>query len=163
MTKIRDNAYDWLAWLLFAAVPVVIFWQSATSLAEQGAASGGPLENAALYPRVVATVMTAIVIIQALRLLLGRVATRSGFRMESGTPLAIALSVLFVAYLIALPYAGFHIVTPLLCISMIWVFGIPPVAAILGGAMLWIGASYIFEGLLNVVVPVGIFNLTLFR
>lgn len=163
MRSFRDHAYDWLAWLLFASIPITIFWQSATSLDKQGAASGGPLENAALYPRVVAVVVTIVVVVQACRLLLGRAARPSPFEVSVGTPLALVLMALFVAYLVALPHAGFHIVTPLLCVAMIWALGVQPLAALIGGAVLWIGASYMFEGVLNVVLPVGMFNLSLFR
>lgn len=163
MSRLRDHAFDWIAWLLFAAVPLLIFWQSATSLSEQDAASGGPLENAALYPRIVATAMGIIVVIQLVRLILGRVQHHSGFSSQEGTRLALALTVLFIFYLLALPHAGFHIATPVLCIVMMWAFGAPAIYAVLGGTALWLGASYVFEGLLNVVLPVGIFDLVIFR
>ena len=103
MFRLRDYGYDWIAWLIFASIPALIFWQSATSLAEQDAASGGPLENAALYPRVVAAIMSVIVVAQGARLVLGRVRQDSAFRAEKGTRLAVALTLLFVVYLLALP------------------------------------------------------------
>ncbi|WP_179869542.1 tripartite tricarboxylate transporter TctB family protein [Rhizobium anhuiense] len=163
MIRLRCYAYDWITWLMFAAIPVLIFWQSAISLAEQDAASGGPLENAAFYPRVVAVFMSVIVVAQGARLVLGRVRQNSAFRVEKGTRLAIALTLLFVVYLITLPYIGFHIATPILCAAMMRGLGVSTVPAVLGGVTLWLGSSYVFEGLLNVVLPVGMFNLAIFR
>jgi putative tricarboxylic transport membrane protein len=162
MQRFLRHGFDWIAWLFFAAIPAVIFWQSATSLAEQGAAGGGPLENAAFYPRVIATLMTIVVIVQGVRLLLGRVQQASPFEAAEGTRLALALTGLFVVYLVSLPYAGFHIATPVLLVCMTCAMGVRPVPAVLGSAALWLSASYVFEGFLNVVLPVGIFNLTLF-
>jgi len=163
MSRFRDYAFDWVAWLFFASIPVLIFWQSATSLAEQGAASGGPLDNAAFYPRVIATLMSVVVAIQGARLILGRVSHRSPFTREGGTPLALAFSSVFVIYLIALPSWGFHLATPPLCIGMMWAMGVRPVPAFIGGLVLWFCASFVFEGLLNVVLPVGMFGLTIFN
>jgi len=161
--RLRDYAFDWIAWLFFASIPALIFWQSATSLAEQGAASGGPLDNAAFYPRVIASLMSVVVVVQVIRLVLGRVSHHSPFAREGGTVLALSFTAVFVIYLGALPYSGFHLATPPLCIGMMWAMGVRPVPAFIGGLVLWLGASFVFEGLLNVVLPVGIFNLTIFN
>lgn len=163
MFRLRDYAFDWIAWLFFASIPALIFWQSATSLAEQGAASGGPLDNAAFYPRVIASLMSFIVAVQGIRLVLGRVSHYSPFLREGGTPLALSFTAVFVIYLIVLPYSGFHLATPPLCIGMMWAMGVRPVPSLFLGLVLWLCASFVFEGLLNVVLPVGIFNLTIFN
>ncbi|WP_336057130.1 tripartite tricarboxylate transporter TctB family protein [Nitratireductor sp. CH_MIT9313-5] len=162
MSRFRAHAFDWIAWIFFASIPVVIFWQSATSLAEQGAASGGPLDNAALYPRVIAALMSVAVAIHGIRLLLGRVQGQSALEVGVGTRLGIALAALFVGYLLLLPHAGFHIATPVLLIVMTRALGLGIVPAVLGSVALWLGASFVFEGLLNVVLPVGMFNITMF-
>lgn len=163
MTKFRDYAFDWIAWLLFAAIPAVIFWQSATSLAEQGAASGGPMQNAALYPRILATAMTVLVMLQAVRLALGRVRQASPLQGTETTRLALLISGVFVLYLVALPYAGFHITTPPFCFAMFLLLGLRVPAALFGAVVLWVATAYVFEGLLNVILPVGVFEIALFN
>lgn len=158
----RDKyGFEWAAWLMFAAIPAFIFWQAATSLEEQGAASGGPLENAALYPQVIASLMTLVVIVQFLRILLRRTNPPQA-QQQPDTPRALAVTALFVLYLIALPSIGFHIVTPLLCAIMMRSLGLSWTRAFVGTLVLWLVCSFVFEGLLNVVLPVGMFNLTLF-
>jgi hypothetical protein len=162
ISRIRTHAFDWIAWIFFASIPAVIFWQSSTSLAEQGAAAGGPLENAALYPRVIATLMCIVVVIHGMRLVLGRVQHRSAWEGSSGTGLALVLSVLFVAYLALLPYAGFHLATPVLLIIMMRAFGVGSVTSVIASVTLWLTTAFIFEGLLNVVLPVGMLNISVF-
>ena len=162
LLRIRPFAFDWIALAIIAMAPVAIFWQSATSLARQDAASGGPLENAAFYPRVIAALLAFVVVIHALRLGLGKVQTLSPLKASGGTRLALILSALFVAYLMVLPLAGFHIVTPILLLTFLCAFGVRPLVAILGAIGMWLTASFVFEGLLNVVLPVGAFNITLF-
>ncbi|MDF0599379.1 tripartite tricarboxylate transporter TctB family protein [Psychromarinibacter sp. C21-152] len=163
MSRFRTHAFDWIAWFFFASVPVVIFWRSATSLAEQGAASGGPLDNAAFYPRVIAGLMGVAVAVHGIRLLLGRVQGQSAVEAEAGTRLGLALAALFVGYLVVLPYSGFHLATPVLLIVMTRALGLGLFRAVLGSLALWLAASFVFEGLLNVVLPVGLFNITVFN
>ena len=162
MTGCRRHAFDWIALLIFAVVPAVIFWQSATSLAEQGAASGGPMENAAFYPRIVASIMTLLVILHAVRLLTGRVSGTSPAMAGPSTGRALVATALFVVYLAALPYAGFHLATPSLCFCLFWLLGMRGVPSMIGAVILWLAAAFVFEGLLNVVLPVGLFNIAIF-
>jgi putative tricarboxylic transport membrane protein len=163
MRRLRDYAYDWIAWAMFAAIPVLIFWQSATSLTEQGVASGGPMQNAALFPRIIAFAMTLLVAVLGLRLVLGRVRRPSPLHAAEGTRLALAATALFFVYLIVLPRAGFHLATPVLGFLMFWLLGIRPLAALAGGTALSLVTAFVFEGLLNVVLPVGVFNIALFN
>lgn len=163
MSRFRENIFDWIAWLMFALIPVVIFWQSSTSLAEQDAASGGPLENAALYPRAIATLLTIIVVAQGVRLFFSRPQIQTAPASRPQTPMALALTLLFVVYLIVLPYAGFHVVTPVLLFVMTCALGLGPLSSLAGSIVLWLATSFVFEGLLNVVLPVGMFNLSIFH
>jgi hypothetical protein len=163
MRRFRDHAFDWIVWGLFAAIPAMIFWQSATSLVEQEAASGGPMVNAAFYPRIVASIMIVLLAWLALRLALGRVRRKSPIKAAEGTRPAFVATALFIVYLLALPYAGFHLATPSLCFLLFWLLGIRPVAAVAGGIALSLVIAFVFEALLNVVLPVGVFNIVLFN
>lgn len=158
----RDKyGFEWAAWLMFAAIPAFIFWQAATSLEEQGAASGGPLENAALYPRVIAGLMSSVVVVQFVRILFRRTNPPQE-EQQLDTARALGVTALFILYLIGLPSIGFHILTPILCVIMMRSLGLPWWRACVGALALWLVCSFVFEGLLNVVLPVGMFNLALF-
>ena len=163
MRTLRDYAFDWIAWAIFASIPVTIFWQASTSLVEQGGASGGPLQNAAYYPRLLAVFMSALVLIQAVRLVLRRVAQTSPLKRDVGTVRAFIGTAIFFIYLLALPTVGFHIATPILCLSLFLLLQMGIVQAIAATLVLWLTTSLIFEGLLNVVLPVGMFNIALFN
>ncbi|WP_447553033.1 tripartite tricarboxylate transporter TctB family protein [Vreelandella sp. EE22] len=162
MRPIRDFAFDWIAWALFACVPIAIFWNSATSLAEQGVASGGPMQNAAMFPRGVAVIMTVLLVLNAARTALGRVSHPSAMTRSEGTLKAVSCTALFIAYLIFLPTLGFHLATPVLTAILFRLFGIGLVGAITGGVALSLATAFIFEGVLNVVLPVGVFEITIF-
>ena len=163
MKRFHDAAFDWIAWAGFAAVPALIFWQCATSLEEQDVASGGPMENAAFYPRIVASVMVALLIWQAGRLVLGSTTKPSPFRAAAGTRLALATTALFVAYLVVLPYAGFHLATPVLCFLLFRLLGARTLAALVGGGVLSLTLAFVFEALLNVILPLGVFDIAVFN
>ena len=66
---------EWLAALFFSVVIAIVFYEIATSMTEQGIASGGPYDNAAAYPRAVAIVIGALL---ALVLALGRPSASEG-------------------------------------------------------------------------------------
>lgn len=163
MQRFRDSAFDWVAWILFAAVPVLIFWQCATTLEEEGVASGGPMENAAFYPEIVASVMTFLLVWLAASLLLGRLRRKTPFTAGPGTIRALAATAFFIAYLVLLPYAGFHLATPLLCFLMFRLLGLGTIAAAAGGIGLSLATAFVFQGLLHVVLPVGVFNISVFK
>ena len=163
MQRFRDYAFDWIAWIVFAAVPATIFWQSATALDAEGVASGGPMENAAFYPRIVASVMCGLLAWHAIQLGLARVRDRTPLRGAVATRLALLATALFVVYLIVLPYAGFHLATPLLCFLLFRMLRIGLIAAMAGGLGLSVALAFVFEAMLNVVLPVGVFNIALFN
>lgn len=162
MHRIRDYAFDWIAWTILAAIPTTIYWQSATSLSEQGVARGGPMENAALFPRIVASIMAVLVVWLAVSIFLGRVRKKSPLAGGPGTRLAFVATAYFITYLIVLPYAGYHLATPVLGFLMFWLLGIRPITAVAGGIALSLVTAFVFEGLLNVVLPVGVFDIALF-
>lgn len=160
---------EWLILAGFAALGAFVFAQIATSLTDQGAASGDALYNAALVPRVVTITMLGLGLFVALRLILGRGADatdaqaatppepmRKLRRMQGGIILLIA------AYLLLLEPLGFAIATTLGIGAMFAVLGVRPMwAAFLTGAGLMLVVAFIFEGLLKVVLPVGFTGVTL--
>ena len=58
----RQHA-EWLVALFFSVVIAVVFYEIATSMTEQGIASGGPYDNAAAYPRAVAIVIGIFIVL----------------------------------------------------------------------------------------------------
>ncbi|WP_167852813.1 tripartite tricarboxylate transporter TctB family protein [Pseudotabrizicola sediminis] len=156
------QTYDWIVWALFLVVPFVIFWQSATSLADQGVASGGPMENAAQFPRMVAWLLLGLSVLNGLRLGLNRISERSPLEPTPTTRLALVTSGGFLVYLLMLPYLGYHLSTPILISALLILFGLPAIASALGALVMSLMVAAVFEGLLNVVLPVGLFQISVF-
>ncbi len=164
----------------FVVVAGIVFQQSFTFLAAAGAASGGALDNAARYPELLAVGLIILSITQAAKSFFGR---NGGEGMPSPshlvqedqepakTPLpdsgsgANAIKVLLclaaiVAYLLSLKTIGYHIATPVLMALIFVVLGIraPVRLAVLSVGASLIGAVF-FGQLLNVVLPVGVFEI----
>lgn len=58
---------------------------------------------------------------------------------------------------------GFHLATPALGVLLFGLFGLHPVKVPAGGIGLSVAVAFVFEGLLNVVLPVGVWQIALFR
>lgn len=149
----------------FLALAGLVFYETSTSFVEQGAASGGAMFNAALYPRLLAW---ALVGLSALRLVdIARAisaggsapAARSADDRQSLVKALICLGFLAV-YLFSLKPLGYHLTTPVFMFACLVLLGTRPV---LLAAALAIGTSltmsFVFEVLLNVILPVGIFGI----
>lgn len=162
MDRFRPYAYDWLVWALFIALPLVIFWQSATSLEAQGVAQGGPMENAALFPRMIAWLLLGLLALNGLRLATGQVAQTSPIAATELTRMALIVTGCFVLYLLALPLLGYHLLTPVLMALLLQLFGLSLLPSLAGGVAMSLIVAAVFQGLLNVVLPVGIFEITVF-
>lgn len=162
MTRIRIHAWDVIAWAFFAAIPAIIFWQSATSLAEQGVAGGGPMENAAIFPRVIAWILAVLAVINALRILSGRITSPSPFTATENTRRGLIASAIFVAYLLALPTVGYHILTPVMLALQMRLLGLGWIGSALAAVGMSLSVAAVFEGLLNVVLPVGFAQIAVF-
>jgi len=162
MARLKSHAWDVVAWIFFAAVPVVIFYQAATNLAAQGVASGGPLDNAAIFPRIIAWILAGLAVVNILRILTGLVTAPSPLTTTPTTRLALTATLLFVAYLVALPFVGYHLLTPVLMAILMRLFGLGWTLSIVAAVGFSLGVAAVFEGLLNVVLPVGFAEIAVF-
>lgn len=158
----RAFAYDWIVWVLFFILPLVIFWQCATSLEEQGVASGGPMENAAVFPRIVAWILVGLGVLNGVRIALGVVKQPSPFQPTDTTRLSLMATCSFVFYLIVLPIVGYHVATPILMAVLLNGLGLSVLVSVAGGLAISLTVAAVFQGLLNVVLPVGMFGITVF-
>jgi len=149
----------------FLALAGLVFHQTGTSFAEQGAASGGAMFNAALYPELLAW---ALILFSAVRLIdIARRLTRptpTDVSVEpSGGPVlprALTATGLLVVYLICLKPLGYHLTTPVFMFALFALLGTRNllVAAALALATS-LTMSFVFEYLLNVILPVGMFGI----
>ena len=149
---------EWVSFAFFAALGALVFQQIATSMTEQGIASGGPYDNAASYPRGVAILMFVLLAVQ-----LGRnnfIPTEYDVSSEnSGLHRAIGLIVIFSVYLICLDWFGYYLSTPTLAAAVMWLCGARKIIQIVVAAMgMALTLALIFEHLLNVVLPGGLFG-----
>ncbi|QIK40472.1 tripartite tricarboxylate transporter TctB family protein [Pontivivens nitratireducens] len=160
--RLRAYSYDWIVWGLFLALPLVIFWQAATSLEEQGVAGGGPMENAASFPRLIAWLLLGLAAVNGVRIALCRISAPSPLAPTPTTRLACVVTAVFVAYLLLLPWLGYHLATPVMMATTMMLLGLSIPVAVAGGVAISLLVAAVFQGLLNVVLPVGLFEITLF-
>lgn len=160
--KFRDFGFDWIVWALFLGIPPLVMYQAATSLAGQGVASGGPLQNAAIFPRIVAWVLIGLCVIHAIRLVAGHAGKLSPVEGTATTRLALVSLATFVLFLLLISTLGYYISSPLLLVVLMRLLGLGWATSILAAATMTLGVAFIFEGLLNVVLPLGRWKITLF-
>lgn len=153
---------EWIAIALFAGIVALVFQQIATSMTEQGIASGSPYDNAAAYPKAVAILIAVLIAVQAATI------TLRGFPQDDDTPAAegkgkAALFIaIFAAYLFGLSLLGYHIATVLMIAFVMYAGGMrSPLALVLFPVGLSLAVSYFFEALLNIVLPGGVFALVI--
>lgn len=152
----------------FLAVSLLVFEQILTSFAEQGAASGGALQNAALYPGLLAGVLALLALVQVVKLL-GRGRPEepgpAGGGPEAAAPgqaewrKAAVCTAAFFAYVVLLHPLGYHLTTPVLLFVLYRTLGEKGVVRVafyaVGTSLI---ASFFFERLLDVILPVGRFG-----
>jgi len=148
-------------------VIVTVFWQIGTDLKEQGIASGGPYDNAAAYPRTVAIFIGVLLVLQLAIELLKEKAASQKEALEaaeniqapdlrrSGMMLAI-----FAVYVMVLTTIGYHLTTaPMIC-AIMWICGMRNTVKIaISSVAIATGFAFIFEVFLNVVLPLGIWDI----
>ena len=151
---------EWLVVLFFSIVIAIVFHEIATSMTEQGIASGGPYDNAAAYPRAVA-IITGILLVLVLAMGRDPVGEGDAVAIEDLRRPALLL-LIFATYLWALGYLGYHLATtPMLIAVMILGGARSPleIAAVSVGVAF--GLAWFFEAFLKIVLPGGIFALNI--
>jgi hypothetical protein len=155
---------NWLVTAFFAIIVAVVFQQIYTSMTEQGIASGGPYDNGAAYPRAVAIVIAALVIGQ---LFLDYFKSDSSQHQDERTALAelrrpALLLVFFAIYLGVLNVIGYHLATTPLIFTIMWLCGARGFWKLLIAALvISFSFAYVFETVLKVVLPGGVFHLNI--
>ena len=156
--------------ILFCGMAAVAFWQLATSFVAQDANSGGPFDNAAMFPRLVAWRLLLLSGIEITRLLIrwhrggATDGAGQGGLLRPGpedeslrvlTYRALACSGVFMVYLIALTPIGYIASTPVLIAAMAMILGARFWVAILVAVTATTAIGIVFATILNVVLPVG--------
>ena len=146
---------------LFFAVIAIIFWQIETDLEEQGITSGGPYDNAASYPQAIAIFVGVLLIIQLKIEFLkdkARIQAQAGRSSNIRRP-AMMLTV-FAIYLMVLTTVGYHLATAPLIFMVMWICGMRHYLKMTcSSATIATCFAFLFEVCLNVVLPLGIWNI----
>lgn len=156
---VSTKTAQWLVIAFFASLVALVFQQIYTSMTEQGIASGGPYDNAATFPKSVAIVIAALLIIQIVLQLLQR---KSQVASLSFADLRrpIGMLIVFGVYLWLLTPLGYHVTTAPMIFCIMWICGARnPIALILTALAVSLIAAFIFEKFLSVVLPGGIYAL----
>ncbi|PWG16715.1 hypothetical protein DFK10_10360 [Salibaculum griseiflavum] len=140
----------------------LVFYEAATTLTEQGYASGTPISNAALYPRLLAGVLLALLALQVVS------DVRSGPEAAGAEPAAapdrpgqMAYAALgMVAYVLLLPVLGFLLATPVFVLALLLTLGDRnPVTLAALPLGVTLGCLAVFQGLFNVNLPRGLLGI----
>lgn len=162
----------WLVLLAIFAIVALVFQQIATSFVEQGVASGDALSNAALFPRYIAIAIALLGAIVAIQMVVKGAPDDVDEDGQGLNPpvetarhlraLEIGMVALTILYLLLLEPLGFHLSTFFVIGAMFYLLGARPLLlALLASAGLTLVSSFVFEGLLKVVLPLGAFNLSI--
>ena len=145
----------------FLAVIVTAFWQIETAFKEQGIASGGPYDNAASFPRAIATIIGILLALQLLvEIFKGKAATEPENFNKSDLGRAGMMLAVFALYLMVLTTIGYHLATAPMIFAIMWICGMRNVLKLVFASIaVATGFAYVFEVFLNVVLPLGIWDI----
>jgi putative tricarboxylic transport membrane protein len=156
----------------FLALAGLVFQQTRTAFVAAGAASGGAMQNAAMYPEFLAAGLVGLALLLIVRTLwTGRVTVAPPEAPGDAPALApaerrrhlikaLVCLAAFVAYLLVLRVVGYHLATPVLMAVLYFTLGVrnPLMAAAFGIATSLVMSGF-FEFGLNVILPVGRFGI----
>lgn len=149
--------------LALAAVPAFVFFDIGTRFVADGVASGSAENNAAMYPRLVAAIMAALVALQAGRSLLAadtvddaEQRSDSVWQFLQRYGRVTAAFVLFLLYLWAFRWFGFVYATPVFAALMQMTLGVrnPIIIGVYAAGLTGI-IWFAFSELLNLALPAG--------
>jgi len=147
----------------FLIIIVVVFHQIATSMTEQGIASGTPYDNAAAYPRAVAVLIGVLLLLQTIVSLVTRqrhVENSNASVSELYKP--AALLILFGVYLGLLGTLGYHLTTTPMIMGTMWLCEVRRIFTLLvSGLCISFVFAFLFEYFLKIVLPGGVFSLNI--
>jgi hypothetical protein len=156
--------------LAFLALAGLVFQQTATSFVEQGAARGGAMFNAAMFPELLAWCLILLAALQLAQILRG--VTAVGAAPDASAPAgappaepgslakALICTALFVLYLFLLKPLGYHLTTPVFMLACYYVLGTRRLwLAILLALATSLAMSFVFEYWMNIILPVGRFGI----
>ncbi|TCS53209.1 tripartite tricarboxylate transporter TctB family protein [Primorskyibacter sedentarius] len=150
---------EWLMLAAFIALGIFVYQQINGPLTAQGNASGDPVNNAALFPRLVANLILGLSALQLVQLLRRKVRLSAEFRYKATGDSAwrcLACFGMLLAYLFALPLAGFYPATAAFLLALVVLLKARPIwFAVLVAVLITFVVGYVFEELLRVVLPQG--------
>lgn len=142
----------------------VVFYEAATTLAEQGYASGTPISNAALYPRLLAGLLLSLLALQvasdiwATKPFASDEAPAAPGQIRQTGFVAVAI----IIYIVLLPVFGFLLATPLFVLTLLLLLGDRNRATLIAVPLgVTLGCLLVFQGLFNVNLPRGLLGLAL--
>ncbi|MEM8580674.1 MAG: tripartite tricarboxylate transporter TctB family protein [Pseudomonadota bacterium] len=158
---VSSKSLNLIALGFFLIVITVVFWQIETDLTEQGIASGGPYDNAASYPRAIAVFIGVLLALQlAVELFKGKAVPLKEREETKDIGRAGMMLAIFGVYLLTLTTIGYHLATAPMIFAIMWVCGMrKPLKMVLSSVAIATGFAFLFEVFLNVVLPLGTWNI----
>ena len=154
------NFAETLFILLLVGTVFLVFYDVNTSMVEQGIAKGDAYQNAAAYPIVLSIILILCISLLIFRnLILCRNIEKTNLIFDLKH---IQLFIIFCIYLIFLDMIGYHLLTPILLFTTSFIYGERNwFITIIYSIIISLLIALIFEELLNVVLPVGVFEIAL--
>ena len=153
------NFAETLFILLLVGAVLLVFYDVNTSMVEQGIAKGDAYQNAAAYPIVLSIILILCISLVIFRNLILRNIEKTNLIFDLKH---IQLFIIFCIYLIFLDMVGYHLLTPILLFITSFIYGERNwFITIIYSIIISLLIALIFEELLNVVLPVGVFEIAL--
>ena len=153
------NFAETLFILLLVGAILLVFYDVNTSMVEQGIAKGDAYQNAAAYPIVLSIILIFCISLVICRNLIFRNIEKTNLIFDLKH---IQLFIIFCIYLIFLDMVGYHLLTPILLFITSFIYGERNwFITIIYSIIISLLIALIFEELLNVVLPVGVFEIAL--
>ena len=153
------NFAETLFILLLVGAILLVFYDVNTSMVEQGIAKGDAYQNAAAYPIVLSIILILCISLVIFKNLIFRNIEKTNLIFDLKH---IQLFIIFCIYLIFLDMVGYHLLTPILLFITSFIYGERNwFITIIYSIIISLLIALIFEELLNVVLPVGVFEIAL--